>query len=344
MTDYAKKTDIEKDKCIDLYARLEAILKRGVRSVDNTLIGEIEKVLGDVKTDWATEHLLVKMIDDLDRIANYTIKPYAVGDTWAELNAADYSLIRDGLITIGAEANTGKSSILTALSLDIIRHNQNTALLFYSLDDSVYLSSKRILSQLTRENQFYAAFNPATLTTDEKKLLGRIVLRDRLNINTLEREAVKVKDLCGCTKIIIGIDYLQIIPNTGNTIQREFLNVTVKDLKEIQKNLEADGCILFLLSQLNRDTKALGYRYRETSEIENQSDVCLDIEGDSKDKESLVRKIIVTKNKLGRKGRTLHTEIGADFNFIPLTTDPPFCMPTPQPTKNKKGFTGGDLR
>lgn len=337
MTDYSKKTNIEQDKSEDLYKRLEPILMKGITGVTERTFGDIERIIGELKTDWKTEHVLVKLIDDIERIASYMIKPYAVGDTFKELNAPDYNLIRDGFITIGAEANAGKSSILTALSLDLLKHNRDTAFLFYSLDDSIYLSGKRILSQITGEDQFKSSsFNLAMLSEQEEKdikhLLNRIVIKERLNMNTIELEAMKVKEICGADKIIIGIDYLQIIPTPPDMIRREYYNDIVKALKEIQKRLEPDGCIIFLLSQFNRDTESTTYRYRETSEIENQSDVCLDISGKLKkikdpdtgknkiipDMDDNTRRVKVSKNKLGKKGRKWKTEINAAFTFTPL--------------------------
>lgn len=337
MTDYSKKTNIEQDKSEDLYKRLEPILMKGITGVTERTFGDIERIIGELKTDWKTEHVLVKLIDDIERIASYMIKPYAVGDTFKELNAPDYTLIRDGFITIGAEANAGKSSILTALSLDLLKHNRDTAFLFYSLDDSIYLSGKRILSQITGEDQFKSSsFNLAMLSEQEEKdikhLLNRIVIKERLNMNTIELEAMKVKEICGADKIIIGIDYLQIIPTPPDMIRREYYNDIVKALKEIQKRLEPDGCIIFLLSQFNRDTESTTYRYRETSEIENQSDVCLDISGKLKkikdpdtgknkiipDMDDNTRRVKVSKNKLGKKGRKWKTEINAAFTFTPL--------------------------
>ena len=338
MTDYSKKTNIEQDKSEDLYKRLEPIFKKGIAGVNDRTFGDIERIVGELKTDWNTEHVLIKLIDDIERIASYTIKPYTVGDTFKGLNDPDYSLIRDGFITIGAEANAGKSSILTALSLDILKHNRDTAFLFYSLDDSIYLSGKRILSQITGENQFKSSsFNLAMLSEQEeqevKNLLSRIVIKEHLNMNTLELEAVKVKKICGADKIIIGIDYLQIIPTPPDMIRREYYNDIVKALKEIQKRLEPTGCIIFLLSQFNRDTESTTHRYRETSEIENQSDVCLDISGKLKkikdpdtgktkiipDMDDNTRRVKVSKNKLGKKGRKWKTEINDVFNFTPLT-------------------------
>jgi replicative DNA helicase len=260
-----------------------------------------------------------RMIDELPSFIGYMVKPYELGNTFAPLNAADYSLIRDGLITIGAEANAGKSSILTALALDILRHNRRTAFLYYTLDDAAPLSAKRILSQVTGFNQFGGTFDDSTLSPGDRDLLSRIVLKDKLNLAQLKRDARRVKTICGAESIIIGVDYLQIIPNNTDAIQREFLNGVVKELKEAQKALDP-GCTMFLLSQLNRDVKSGGFRYRETSEIENQSDVCFDLKGDESDRESPERKITVVKNKLGRKGRTWSTSIDGAFLFDQLYT------------------------
>lgn len=338
MTDYTKTTSIEQDKSLDLYKRLEPYFKKGVAELTDKFFGDVERITGELKTDWKTDHIFIKLLDDINRIANYKINPYPVGNTFKELNAPEYSLIRDAFITIGAEANAGKSSILTALSIDILQHNPDTAFLFYSLDDSDLLSGKRILSQLTGENQFkHSSFNFAEYSDEKenhiKKILSRIVLKEHININTLEIEAAKVKELCNCKKIIIGIDYLQIIPTPSDMIRREYYNDIVKELKEIQKRLAGDGCILILLSQFNRDTESTTYRYRETSEIENQSDVCLDISGKMKkikdpdtgknkiipDMNDNTRRIKLSKNKVGKKGARWETKISDVFNFTPLT-------------------------
>jgi replicative DNA helicase len=121
-------------------------------------------------------------------------------------------------------------------------------------------------------------------------------------------------------RIIIAIDYLQIMPTDGQLL-RESLNATVKELKEFQK---AMNCLLLLVSQLNRSTDSTTYRYRETSEIENQSDVCLDMfhinEPGSKkpDYANQQREIKCSKNKIGPKGAVFRTSIDSHFRFSRL--------------------------
>jgi len=324
MSDYGKDISIEQKKAEDFIKRYDGITKNGV---DDKTFDLITRAFREVNEGWDDKDVLVKLIDRIDHISRYTVTPYKVGHTFAELNDPDYCLIRDGFITIGAEANAGKSSFLTALSLEIMRHNKNMAFLFYSLDDCELLSGKRILSQITRVNQFRNTFNMDTISDQDRSeitdLMGRIMMKESFNLHTVERDAERTKKRCGCTRIIIGIDYLQIIPTTTEN-RREHYNDAVKGLKEVQKRMAADGCIMFLLSQFNRDRSSTTYRYRETSEIENQSDVCIDIKGDDANREDPSREITVMKNKLGKKGRIWKTSFrsavgGTDFNFTPLT-------------------------
>jgi len=340
MNGYALKTDVEIDKSKELFAKLAPFFEQCYDGVADNFFQQVEQLLTELKKEWDTGNLIISLADDLERVVNYRIITYALGSTFAELNAPDYSLIRDALITIGAESSTGKSSFLSALALEILKHNQDTAFIFYSLDDSIYLTGKRILSQITGKNQFHVSFDKGTLTPENINLLGRIVLRDQFNIHTFEWEALKAKEVCNSRKIIVGIDYLQVIPNTTEMLQREFFNWIMKELKETHKRLESNGCILFLLSQFNRDKKSGGYRYRETSEIENQSDVCIDIHA-SDDSQDASRKIKVQKNKLGRKGRELTTEINDAFLFTPLRG---CTVEKVERSQENKSYHPGDLR
>lgn len=340
---YAKKPTDEYNQSDKLLIEL----RKQINRIDGggnpeSLYRDVSRLVKDIGT-YTSEHIPVKMIDDLDDVEQ-PIEIYQIGNIFNELNAPGYSLIRDALIVIGAEANTGKSSILTALSLDLLKHNKNMAAVIYSLDDGTYITKRRILSQIKGID--YTApgvrFNKTVLTKDDKELLSRIVIKDRFPvIDDLEREAVKIKTLCGADKIIIGIDYLQIIPNTDTKQDYDFLNGTVKQLKEIHKSLAPEGCIMFVLSQLARSREGKTFSYRGTSEIENQADVCLDLSAkmikvtDKDDAGKPVYKvdpsypnkrfIKVSKNKLGKKGMKWGTNFhtippdGTDYTFTPLT-------------------------
>lgn len=90
---------------------------------------------------------------------------------------------------------------------------------------------------------------------------------------------------------------------------------------------------MLLLSQLNRDRNSTNSRYRETSEIENISDVCMDIRCQftettnpqtgkkvmMPENHNPVRYVNIEKNKLKPAGQEYRTHINPDFTFQPLS-------------------------
>ena len=270
-----------------------------------------------------TDNIPVPLLKQIDKI-NYKIQTYKVGEVYEILNRDDYSLIRNGFITIGGEASAGKTSFVTALSIDILRNNPETCFLFYSLDDPLSMSGKRMFSQLNQCNLFKQDIQDKH-SQGKENILDRIFILDKFNINHIDGQAKAVKKITNCNKIIIGIDYLQIVDelDTPYNDRRDYLNNVLKQLKEYQKILEQDaGCIMFVLSQLSRNTQGNKYRYRETSEVENQSDICIDledyIEDSSDEKEYQSIEIKIRKNKLGKRGFSFKTNLTPHFTFSRL--------------------------
>jgi len=322
-----KDTDLNEIKNAELFEYLKA--EAGKETPDKDLTGRITRKITEINNAYFDN--TIKTMTEGDY--NFTVNPYPLGDVYEILNWDEYCLIRDGFITIGGEASTGKTSFINDLAIDLLKHNTDTCYMFYTLDDSIHVSGKRIIGQINKENLFREQIDNHLKMTPHKDILKRIVLRDKINIIHLEREAEAAKKKTGCKKIIIGIDYLQAIPAPSEYSgdRRQLFNDILKALKEKQIAIqEAGGCILFCLSQMNRDSKSDGYRYRETSEIENQSDVCIDIElprttqGSGKDKRTVPdretdnRIIRVQKNKMGKRGMTFHTTISRAFNFDKL--------------------------
>jgi len=313
-----KDANLTEIRNLDLKECLEQELKDFKKSDKNFIPRIIEKA----KTiDYNNaDNVPVPLMNKIDSI-NYKIELYKISDTFSILNKDDYSLIRNGFITIGGEASAGKTSFMTALSIDILSNNPDTCFLFYSLDDSMPMSGKRIFSQLNSKNLFREDISQHH-TKGKEKLLNRIVIQDRIDINLLDRQAKAVKETTGCNKIIIGIDYLQIIAglDISSFDKRDYLNKTLKELKEYQKTLEKDaGCIMFVLSQFNRNTKSDTYRYRDTSEIENQSDVCIDLTDirETNDNKKCIE-IKISKNKLGKRNLYFTSELTPHFTFLKL--------------------------
>ena len=225
--------------------------------------------------------------------------------------------IKDGLITIGAESSVGKTALATQLAIDILENNNDTILAFYSLDDSKMFIIKKIIGYLLNKHKNIAYTNTdkefiENIKHNKDKSLhiltsSRIAIFEKLSIYSLYTEILKFKENVRKNlnienpRLIIIIDYLQIIEHDSNNL-REGLNKTCAYLKEIQKKL---NCLLLLLSQFNRskDTEVNTLvRYRETSEIENISDICINLENIRNEKEYNT-KLYIVKNKAGEKDK-----------------------------------------
>jgi len=321
-----KDADLDEMKDADLYEYLKKEI--AIDPSGKGLTDKISKKMSEINSAYFDN--TIKSMNEVDY--NYIVNPYPISNIFKILNKQEYCLIRDGFITIGGEASAGKTSFLTDLSIDLLMNNKDTAFLFYSLDDGSHISGKRILSQINKNNLFHTSIEDKKHTSPYLHLLERIVIRESININFLIKEAEAVKKKTGCSKLIIGIDYLQAIPSDDGGDRRIFLNNYFMGLKEKQKTLEkAGGCIMFCLSQMNRDTNSGGYRYRDTSEIENKSDVCMDIElpkiveKDEANKKKVIgdrgsdkRIITVMKNKMGKRGMTFTSTISTAFNYSKL--------------------------
>jgi len=322
-----KDTDLNAEKTAELFDYLKAETEKTKPEKD--FLNKVRRKILQLDTEYIDNTIKVMYEQDF----NFTVSPYPLGNVYEILNKYGYDLIRDGFITIGGEASSGKTSFVLDLAIDLLTHTEETCFLFYSLDDSIPITGKRILSQLNKKNLFRETIDKHLEMKPYESLLKRIAIRDRINIARLDGEAERLKTMTGCNKIIIGIDYLQAIPAPADYCgdRRQLFNDNLKALKEKQIAIQEDGgCILFCLSQMNRGGNAGDYRYRETSEIENQSDVCIDLELpairkkiDGKDKyfpdrETDKRIVRVQKNKMGQRGMTFHTRITPAFNFDKL--------------------------
>ena len=233
-----------------------------------------------------------------------------LGETFKVIT--DLNIIRPGFITIGGEPSSGKSSLVTQLIKDILLKNQDYCALIISIDDSIWTTAKRILSQATFTD--WINENHSLLETDKtslNNLFSRIAISEERTIYDIATQITNLKKITGRQKIIVSIDYLQLVDIESNDI-RTGLNDFTRELKEMQKN--TPDMIVFCLSQFSRQGKEkLYYKYRETSEIENLSDVCIDIEKQEEENKRLIK---IIKNKFGILALTgFSTSIGQSYVF-----------------------------
>lgn len=285
-----------------------------------------------------SENDIQTVFDELEKIKKFQIKTYAVSDTFQVFNRHDIQITRDAIIVCGGERSSGKTNFVTHYAFDILAHNPDFCLINYSLDDSEFISARRIISQGIKQNALEGDFNAEEIHHILKRIVitesdppsSEIKAKQNKKISISEQIiniADRVKKTTGTSRVIFIIDYLQYVKPSG---ERSDLNLIVKQFKIAQKKLTTTGgCIMFLLSQLNRDRDSEN-RFRETSEIENVADVILTIrpsfietENPSTGKKRYVinkadprRFITIDKNKIkpGLQSE-LYTAINSDFTF-----------------------------
>lgn len=329
MNDYGEKTDTKALMSEELKPRLQKALDHHTDGED--LLQTVRTLLHDTEQEYDDSEVLTPLSQRLEEVFSYDPPTYKAGKAYEPLNHADYRVLSDGVIVLGAEASGGKTTFMTDLARDLLEHNEHLCALIYSLDDPVITAEQRTVSQLLGRKLIKTHTVPASEITDRHRaVMDRIVVKGTANLYSIEKEAHRLKKQTNCTAVFIALDYLQIMYTSMKSVaRREELNAIVKELKELQKRLATEGgCILLVLSQLNRiskdseaeDIESMN-RFRETSEVENQADVALMLsQVDKKDSGDLRRKLTVLKNKKGARGRTWTTEIlvHEGFRYSPL--------------------------
>lgn len=216
---------------------------------------------------------------------------------------------RNYFVVVGGQANSGKTSFTTDLIFDYIQKKdisdternrlQDTAILFYTLDDS----KSTIYNKIKKQAQ-------GRLKADAKHFVeNNIFLEDYLSYDTIYLIRQKLNDLQKNFKeIIFIVDYLQLIrlPFKNWNNKKDLIDSIIYELKALATDYKM---LVFCISQLNRSESGK-YRYRETSEIENQADLCVDLTK----KPDGTFYIDFKKNKLAESGQFFETSI--DFNYI----------------------------
>ncbi len=296
-------------------------------------IEEISNAITRSKTSF-NQNYITSISSLVEKYQNTTINlyPTAKGSVFADFQNLHF--FRDAFITIGGNTSSGKTSLVTQMVRDLIIANDNAIALFYSLDDGVFFGMRKMIQQ------FVAYHNEANNTNlelpkytkpihtnyiaDFKDQTDRIFMRD--SFEDIETDIATVKLLSGIERplLIIALDYLQIIPNDSGKENRNFYSEAIKYFKEIQqRETERGGCMFLMLSQLNRSGSNSGNAglnsYRESSEIENLSDIAINIEYASKDDSSNTnRELNIVKNKIGfKKGYTAEVIDGIITNLVP---------------------------
>ncbi len=273
----------------------------------------------------------------IEKYQNYYIKAYPIAKSsvFEKFEEDKLNFFRDSFTTIGGNSSSGKTSLVTQLVRDLLIANDNAICLFYSLDDGDYMGMRKVIQHVLNYYEpqlklpsYNEAIHPNYITNLEnnknniESVLKRIVMLDNFKDIEADIEIVKSKmmNISENPLLIIALDYLHILPNDEGKDARTFFNETMKYLKEIQQQeAKNGGCIFFMLSQLNRNSSTMGNAginsFRESSEIENLSDIAITIDyikTENDNGETLTdRNIRIVKNKIGiKKSYTVKVDSG----------------------------------
>ncbi len=313
--------------------------KNNIQADDDSfnLLESINKKVADINfenSDSLKSRILESLFDNDD-----SLEESSIYQTSERLNVFQKdSLFRDGFITLAGFSSSGKTSFAMQIGLDILRHNPNTALVVYSLDDSKAFLKKKIYKQLLNENQAINISYINPIQNDilkysgylDKSVTNRIHILESMNLFSDIGTLDIYRDLKGIQnyhktiddlKIVVIVDYIQILEHDSQNV-REGLNRACKELKNIQKSF---NCMLIALSQLSNEGN-----YRETSEIRNISDVIIKQYSEKEYVEKVLRRnfddaqtsasalnfvFSLEKNKAGSKGALYKANINSNFIF-----------------------------
>ncbi len=292
------------------------------------------------------------IIDIVKEYKEFSITKYPIikESVFDDFTSDSINFFRDAFITIGGNSSSGKTSLVTQMIKDLMIANDNAICLFYSLDDGAYFGMRKVIQHFTEyynkmifdnkkaipkytepitEKYIKDFDNLKNIDIDIDKILKRIVMLGSFNDLKSDIDLIKlrfqddIKEKTGKNPlIIIALDYLQILSNDTSRTDKSFYSDLVKYLKDIQQaeTKEKNGCIFFMLSQINRNSSKSNNAdlnsFRETSEIENLSDIAITIDYKEKpnqkkssnnktefitDYKEPNRDIKIVKNKIGLK-------------------------------------------
>lgn len=183
------------------------------------------------------------------------------------------NLLYKGFIVVGGDASSGKTSFTLDLILDYIESlgdkSKNTYLLLFTLDDS----ECKIYEQLDLLSYVrFKKVKPSWIKTNI--YIERFLYYDTLY--TIRQKVQEIKNRGD--DVLVWIDYLQIIKIPDDSKMKEYMNKIVYELKALTIDFEI---AVITLSQLTRGLDGK-YRYRESSEIANQAEMCIDIDKNDK--------------------------------------------------------------
>lgn len=199
--------------------------------------------------------------------------------------------LMSGLFIVGAAPSTGKTTLLKQIADQVVEKNQDAACLFISLEQSKEELRIKTLSRLSGvENRdiMRGRLNPgdpdnAWAKVREAKVAfakcaDRMVILEGNRNTTPDRirlAAIQLRQKTQAARLLIVIDYLQIVPVEGRfTDNRQKVDFVVSELRRIARDLQAPVLAISAIGRAAYDgTQGTMDAYKESGGIEFGADV-----------------------------------------------------------------------
>lgn len=281
-----------------------------------------------------------KIKNELQEYINYVNTYRQIKKTSTGFQKLDLLLnggLPNGLISLGAITSIGKTSFILQLA-DNIANQENTKVLFFSLEMNSYDLISRSLSRLSfldkdSQNYTYDDFmyhsdnipNFDNIISNYEQTFNNIEFRDNLySMRAIEGNIFEFRNDYPDDKIVVIIDYLQYVICGTNTNDKQAIDFIVKKLKELSKRLDITIIAISSINRANYKNDIDIDSFKESGSIEYISDILIGLEltnsGCDKQQElkRIPRKITlnILKNRYGALGKVNFEFYTPYYTFI----------------------------
>ena len=235
-----------------------------------------------------------------------------------------------GLIVLGASPSLGKTTLAKQIADQVVAKHTDAACLFVSLEQSKEELRIKTLSRLSgienrdiqrgrldTQSEGWGKVIDAVFTFGE--FAGRLQILEGDRATTVDRirlAALQLRQKTQAARLLIVIDYLQIMPVAGDFGDvRQKVNAVTSELRRLGRDLDAPILAIASVNRANYDAKKGSMdAFKESGDIEFSADIAaILVEDEKKEKgdanyQGVIRKwkrvyLDIIKNRNGERGR-----------------------------------------
>lgn len=245
-----------KEKTIKLISKKLEINKSTLEEIIDSYTSDLHGSISDIV---AEKESIIQVINDFERWA------WSRGELLglSSFKQFDSKLdgIQQGLTLVAGKPNCGKSAMLISLALQLMKNNDNVYILYFSIDDPLYTTIARFISNLS-ELPINIVSNPtykiikADLSNDLKKeyikkreeainflrnntSIFSLKGSDYSTIETLIEKIYTYKDIAQDKQIVIFIDNLHNLKSTKRNTDRHLYSCISNELSNLANEFKS---------------------------------------------------------------------------------------------------------